>query len=129
MLVKCRCGRRKAKGERCNHCGRGNRPKPRSSTQRGYGYDHVRIRKQELTRIEFMLCVHCLRDGKMTETQHLDHIVRFRGRKDPMRTDPYNRQPLCEICHAAKSDTERKGKYDVSRDLQERREALEGATE
>ena len=55
----------------------------------------------------------------------LDHIIPFRGVDDPRRTDPYNRQPLCDYHHKLKTIAERKGEYDARQDLSERKKALE----
>ena len=123
MRVKCRCGGiRPKKNAPCSKCGKGKRQK---TTDRGYGYDHQKIRENEKKQLEFQLCVHCYRKGIRRVFDHLDHIVAFRGKHDPRRTDPYNRQPLCQDCHEAKTALERTGTYDPTEDLKTRRLALD----
>ena len=48
------------------------------------------------------LCAECLRKGKTTETQELDHIIAAAQRPD-LFADPKNWQPLCRDCHEAKT--------------------------
>ena len=120
MLVKCTCGEVRQKCKPCPRCG----PKRKHACHRGYDYTHQKIKRYESKQVAFQLCVHCKRKGKRREATDLDHIIPFRGKHDPRRTDPYNRQPLCKACHEAKTVAERKGEYDVTTDLKERRLAL-----
>ena len=70
--------------------------------QRGYGADHERARKRELSR-DKGLCQPCLRLGRYRPGRICDHIVpRAFGGSD----EDSNRQTICDDCHATKTAAE-----------------------
>lgn len=83
-------------------------PQRGSAHARGYGKDWDRLRERvlaDVSRVTFPLggplCVKC-----RSEANEVDHIRPFRGRYDPLRTEPANLQPLCKPCHSRKTATE-----------------------
>lgn len=53
------------------------------------------------------LCTSCAAAGRTELASQVDHIVPVRVRPD-LAYDPTNCQPLCTVCHAAKSQAERR---------------------
>lgn len=51
---------------------------------------------------EHPLCVHCLKEGKLTPTQDVDHIIAHEGNKERF-WDESNLQALCKSCHSKKT--------------------------
>ena len=86
-------------GTSCTRCDRGtkktNWPENRgSSSQRGYDARWRRLRARKLRADP--ICAECLKDGdRVTEATHVDHIVPFKGKNDPLRLDYSNLQSLC----------------------------------
>lgn len=73
----------------------------KTSTQRGYGYAWQKLRIIILQRDKY-LCQYCLRDGRVTQAQIVDHIKpKAKGGDD--RQD--NLQSLCRACHDHKTAT------------------------
>ena len=52
------------------------------------------------------LCEHCLRDGRTTAAQCVDHIIPVQGPADPRFWEYGNHQSLCNRCHSIKTATE-----------------------
>ena len=75
-----------------------------SRIERGYTQNWVRYTK--IYRMNHPLCVICQREGRLTPSQHVDHIVAVSGRDDPMFWEPNNHQALCASCHSKKTATE-----------------------
>ena len=67
-----------------------------TSTQRGYGVNHRKLRKIVLS--EEPLCRHCAERGKTTPATDMDHID---GNVYNLRRD--NLQGLCGSCHKKKT--------------------------
>lgn len=77
----------------------------KSDTERGYGWSWRKLRKQVLER-DCYLCQECLRNGRTTEGNQVDHIKqKAQGGTDDME----NLQTLCKPCHEVKTATENKG--------------------
>ena len=53
------------------------------------------------------LCVSCEAAGRTEFARQVDHLIPVRVRPD-LAYDPTNCQPLCTVCHAAKSQAERR---------------------
>ena len=68
----------------------------RNSSERGYGAQWQRARKQFLLR--HPLCVMCTADGLTTAADVVDHIQPHRGDR-ALFWDPTNWQPLCKMHH------------------------------
>jgi len=73
-----------------------------SSTERGYGARHRQIR--EVVRREEPLCRECLKSGKITPSNEMDHID-----GNPLNTRRDNLQMLCKACHSRKTIQEQGG--------------------
>lgn len=71
-----------------------------SSTQRGYDADWQRVRIEALRRDKY-LCQHCLREGRVTPAEDVDHIVPLS--RGGARLDHGNLQSLCRPCHNVKT--------------------------
>ena len=52
------------------------------------------------------LCEQCLRDGRTTASQCVDHIAPVQGAADPAFWQHDNHQALCNSCHATKTAAE-----------------------
>lgn len=81
-----------------------------TAASRGYDARWTAYSKQY--RIDYPLCVECLRNGILTSVEHgghVDHIVAVRGKNDPLFWDPNNHQSLCHSCHSAKTAREDQG--------------------
>ena len=55
------------------------------------------------------LCIHCKKRGIYTKAQHTDHIIPHRG-DVVLYWDYSNLQALCSVCHAHKTNRERKAR-------------------
>lgn len=77
-----------------------------SSTERGIDNAWRKLRAQHVAREP--LCVMCLREGKQTPTEIVDHIRPHRG-DERLRLDPRNLQSLCRSHHAQKTAAEGAG--------------------
>lgn len=75
-----------------------------SRHERGYGYKWTRIRERVLRR-DNGLCQECLRQNRVTQAEHVDHIVR---KADGGSDDDANLQSLCGPCHRAKTAQEKR---------------------
>lgn len=70
-----------------------------TTTERGYGYQWQKLRKQVLQRDAY-LCQECYRNKKLTPATDVDHVVpKSAGGTD----DESNLQCLCKSCHELKS--------------------------
>lgn len=67
-----------------------------SSAERGY--DHRWRKARDGYLMKHPLCVYCLRDGRTTAANVVDHIVPHRGDK-LLFWDSSNWQSLCDHCH------------------------------
>ena len=75
-----------------------------SAHARGYGRDWEKIR--DLVRREEPFCRYCLEEGRVTATEHIDHIVpKAQGGTD----ERSNLQGLCQPHHSEKTDRENPG--------------------
>ena len=84
-----------------------------TAAQRGYGYAWRKLRQRVLKR-DGELCQSCLKEGRITRANHVDHIVpKASGGGDKMS----NLQSLCKPCHEAKTAKERKVKATRARRL------------
>ena len=77
-----------------------------SAASRGYNYQWTQLRQRVLRRRPF--CVVCERAGVIQLAQELDHIVPLV--QGGSRLDEANLQPLCRVCHAAKTAGENGGR-------------------
>ena len=73
-----------------------------TSTQRGYGVTHRRLRK--IVMAEQPLCPECLKDGKVEPGTEMDHID-----GNPMNRARKNLQMLCKRHHSLKTVREQGG--------------------
>jgi len=72
--------------------------------QRGYGNNWVKLRKQALTRDDY-LCQECLREGIYTQAKEVDHVIpKTNGGTDHMS----NLESICKPHHKQKSLREAK---------------------
>lgn len=69
-----------------------------------YNWDWRKFRDRYVK--ENPLCLHCLKEGKLTPTQVVDHIVPHKGDKELFWNND-NHQSLCVKCH-----NEKTAKYD-----------------
>jgi len=65
--------------------------------ERGYGGEWSRI--SLMVRAEHPVCQVC----HAAPSEDVDHIIPFRGIKDPLRTQRSNLQAICRACHTAKT--------------------------
>lgn len=70
------------------------------------GYDSRWAEYSRLYRIENPLCVECLKEDRVTPSEHVDHIKPVSGPDDPLFWDPANHQALCAHHHRVKSAKE-----------------------
>lgn len=70
------------------------------------GYDNNWLKLSRWHKKNNPLCVICLRDGILSPTEEVDHIIPFKGIDDPLRLDETNLQSLCKSCHSKKTATE-----------------------
>ena len=76
-------------------------------TQRGYGYDWLRLRKRKLKANPF--CEECERkaeaEGLVSTVlaEEVHHKVPFKGINDPLRLDWDNLESLCRACHGRRT--------------------------
>jgi 5-methylcytosine-specific restriction protein A len=77
-----------------------------SATERGYGWEWEKARRETLKE-QGGLCQPCLRRGHVTPNcRTVDHIVpKARGGTDAKA----NRQTICDPCHARKTQAESRG--------------------
>ena len=75
-----------------------------TSHSRGYDYRWRKYSKQY--RLDNPLCVMCEKDGKLTLTQCVDHIIPVSGPDDPLFWDENNHQSLCHAHHSEKTARE-----------------------
>lgn len=73
-----------------------------SSTERGYGARHRQIR--EVVIREEPLCRECLKTGRITPSNEMDHID-----GNPWNTERSNLEMLCASCHSRKTVREQGG--------------------
>jgi 5-methylcytosine-specific restriction endonuclease McrA len=60
-----------------------------------------------MVRMEEPLCRHCLREGRVTASVLVDHIIPLSQRPD-LRLDRTNLQALCSRCHSLKTQADLK---------------------
>lgn len=65
-----------------------------------YNWDWRKFRDRYVK--ENPLCLHCLKEGKLTPTKDVDHIVPHQGDKDLFWLES-NLQPLCKSHHSKKT--------------------------
>lgn len=76
-----------------------------SAADRGYGAEWQRMRAETI-RDQHGLCQPCMRRGRITPFNAVDHKVpKSRGGTD----HPTNRQCICNPCHKAKTAAEARG--------------------
>ena len=75
-----------------------------TATQRGYSARWAEYSR--LYRIEHPLCVMCKAQGRVTASEHVDHIKPVTGPDDPLFWEPSNHQALCQSCHSIKTARE-----------------------
>lgn len=68
-----------------------------SSSHRGYGHKHRKVRDQTLRRDGY-LCLRCLEQGKIVPATDSHHIKKM-GTHPELHLDPNNRRSLCRGCH------------------------------
>lgn len=73
--------------------------KPRTTTERGLGWEWQQIRLQILAR-DAGLCQVCKRNGLLTQATEVDHI---KPRKKGGTHDARNLQVICSQCHVEKT--------------------------
>lgn len=82
--------------------------KGKSASQRGYGAGWRKRRLRVLLRDEY-LCQPCLKVGRLTEANQVDHIL---NKADGGADDDLNLQAICVECHKRKTARENKrGRY------------------
>lgn len=65
-------------------------------------YNSTRWRKFRITYLaSHPFCIECLRVGKYTPAEHVDHITPHRG--DPVKFWQGPFQPMCASCHSRKT--------------------------
>ena len=119
----CSCGGIKVNG-RCNRC-KATKENRVNSNARGYNYEWRKYSREY--RLEHPYCVHCLRQGKRTRGNQVDHIVEVNGQNDAGFWKRTNHQNLCRPCHNQKTELEKSGRYNHEQDLREAKER-EGMT-
>ena len=77
-------------------------PDRRSTTERGYGAQWQKLRRDILQR-DHGLCQPCKRAGRVTLATEVDHI---RNKAQGGKDNPANLQAICRPCHAAKTADE-----------------------
>jgi 5-methylcytosine-specific restriction protein A len=84
------------------HVGR-KRHQPKTTTERGYGYDWQKLRSAWLN-AEIRYCAICAEKGRIVPATVVDHIVPHAG-NDLLRLSWDNLQGLCVSCHTWKTNT------------------------
>lgn len=74
-----------------------------SAAKRWYDAKWIKIRN--LVRAEEPLCRYCLKEGRTTATQEIDHILPHKGNRE-LFIDRTNLQGLCKRCHSSKTARE-----------------------
>lgn len=72
-----------------------------SAAERGYNSRWQAYSR--LYRKKNPLCVDCLKENRITGSQHVDHIVAVKGPNDPLFWKESNHQSLCASCHSRKT--------------------------
>jgi 5-methylcytosine-specific restriction protein A len=75
-----------------------------SASERGYNSRWAAYSR--LYRKKNPLCVECLKEDRITGSQHVDHIIAVKGKDDPLFWDPKNHQALCQPHHSSKTAKE-----------------------
>ncbi|WP_372570373.1 HNH endonuclease [Ruegeria jejuensis] len=83
-----------------------------SRHERGYGYEWVKRRDRILARDGY-LCQPCLRKGRPTPAQEVDHII---PKAQDGTDDDKNLQSICTPCHKAKTKAENSTKQQIGED-------------
>jgi 5-methylcytosine-specific restriction protein A len=91
-------------GGRCSRHRRIQKELRASSSQRGYGPEWRKYRRDYLRAAPW--CVQCRREGRQTRALVVDHIQPVGGPLDPTFWDPRNHQALCPSCHSKKTAAE-----------------------
>lgn len=87
----------------CSLCGivKGNRNYGRkTAAERGYDYEWTQY--SLAYRKHHPLCAICLRAGRTTPAELVDHIKEVSGPDDPLFWEPSNHQAACRECHEKK---------------------------
>jgi len=74
-----------------------------SAASRGYDAAWRRVRLVALQRDSY-LCVACLKEGRVTQAEEVDHIIPMTSGGERLNLD--NLQSLCSPCHKNKINTE-----------------------
>jgi 5-methylcytosine-specific restriction protein A len=82
------------------------------------GYDSAWQRLAAAHKRKHPLCVDCLKQGRVTAVEEVDHVIPFKGKDDPLRLDPKNLQSLCGSHHRAKTAQQRALKESRERQTQ-----------
>ena len=77
-----------------------------SRIDRGYDKHWLKLRAWFMQQPEHQLCAECRKQGTVTLTAEVDHVVPFRGLDDPLRLDVANLQGLCIYHHRRKTRTQ-----------------------
>lgn len=105
ITKKGRCAKHKpAAGQERKEYARYKDDRP-SAAKRGYNHNWRKARLSYLKR--HPLCVHCLKEGRTTEANEVDHIVPHRG-DNQLFHDVNNWQALCSHHHSKKTNEEKK---------------------
>jgi 5-methylcytosine-specific restriction protein A len=75
-----------------------------SAAERGYSSRWNNYSR--LYRKKNPLCATCLKDNRVTPSEHVDHIIPINGPNDPLFWLPSNHQSLCKSCHSTKTIVE-----------------------
>lgn len=73
-----------------------------NARSRGYDAAWEKVRAEALERDGY-ICQHCLKKGYVTPGKHVDHIIPFHVKNDPLRLALDNLQTLCQPCHNKKT--------------------------
>lgn len=85
-----------------------------SASERGYTWAWHKASKAY--RYNNPLCVMCLKQGKYTQSEVVDHIIPHRGDKQ-LFWDECNWQALCKNCHDSVKQTIEKSGYEKGCDV------------
>ena len=73
-------------------------------------YNSTAWRKKRIAMFsKYPLCACCLLNGKVTQTEHIDHVIPHKRLRERFLVNIF--QGLCAPCHTQKTALERKGVY------------------
>jgi 5-methylcytosine-specific restriction protein A len=84
---------------------RGERLRKGSAWAQGYNTAWERVRQRALKRDNYV-CQECLKNYRYVPAEHVDHVVPFHGKNDPLRLLLSNLRSLCRSCHSRKTALE-----------------------